>query len=262
MGGKNVSSTSLLQLLTTHRSDTPLSPGSDESSTKARPVPRRRRSYVRAACNSCRTRKVACDGLRPVCRNCTKKGLTCNYVTLDAGETQTSALKRKVQELQEHLHEQIDFMNQLASAPDDIVVDLVRQMRGFGNPKMVVNEVENGLTKRYRPTEQALVPALPSPRFQIDFSVELSACYPRAYPTLSNINTSNISINGLFAAKSSSPTIKGSLVRSAQVQWPQAKLPTPPPEDSWEVGPVQSTTHIDERLNGLRIQFWTSIPVT
>ena len=157
-------------------------------------------------------------------------------------------------------------MNHLASAPDEIVLDLVRQMRSFGNPNVVVDEVESGLNKRYRPSipqDRALIPSTPSSRFEIDFGLDLSACFPNTYPTLhsSGIDISTISINALFATKPSIPPLAGNMIRDSS----NGEMPTPPPDDvceSWEVGALKTTAWPDERLKGLRIEFWTSIPIT
>ncbi|KAJ7658496.1 hypothetical protein B0H17DRAFT_992700 [Mycena rosella] len=32
------------------------------------------------ACQFCRARKLKCDGLRPQCNNCNRRGYPCNYV--------------------------------------------------------------------------------------------------------------------------------------------------------------------------------------
>ncbi|KAK7014234.1 hypothetical protein R3P38DRAFT_1445677 [Favolaschia claudopus] len=35
---------------------------------------------VPMACQFCRARKLKCDGLRPQCSNCSRRGVACNYV--------------------------------------------------------------------------------------------------------------------------------------------------------------------------------------
>ncbi|KAJ7270627.1 hypothetical protein B0H12DRAFT_1044323 [Mycena haematopus] len=34
------------------------------------------------ACQFCRARKLKCDGLRPQCTNCSRRGFACNYVAV------------------------------------------------------------------------------------------------------------------------------------------------------------------------------------
>ncbi|KAL5482405.1 hypothetical protein ACEPAI_8999 [Sanghuangporus weigelae] len=38
------------------------------------------RTKIEVACNFCRQRKMKCDGLRPTCRNCARKGNECKYI--------------------------------------------------------------------------------------------------------------------------------------------------------------------------------------
>jgi hypothetical protein len=165
--------------------------------------------------------------------------------------------------LQDDLHEQIDFMNHLASAPDDVVLDLVHQMRRFGNQHLITNEVEQGLYKRCRQpsiSEQAIVPVVSSPRFHIDFDLELSACFPKAYPVLPPINTSGISINGLFAARRNLAPPLASLIKTPYS--PTMPYPSPPAEEQWQVGAVQPMKAFDDRFTGLNISYWTSVPIS
>ncbi|EIW76639.1 hypothetical protein CONPUDRAFT_76265 [Coniophora puteana RWD-64-598 SS2] len=49
---------------------------SDADSSQAPRVPRR----TAMACQFCRGRKLKCDGNRPSCTNCDKRGFACNYV--------------------------------------------------------------------------------------------------------------------------------------------------------------------------------------
>ncbi|KAJ7092450.1 hypothetical protein B0H15DRAFT_833968 [Mycena belliarum] len=39
---------------------------------------------VPMACQFCRARKLKCDGLRPQCNNCNRRGYPCNYVPVGA----------------------------------------------------------------------------------------------------------------------------------------------------------------------------------
>ncbi|KIW04772.1 uncharacterized protein PV09_03962 [Verruconis gallopava] len=231
---------------------------------KRRSEPRRRRSYVRAACNSCRTRKVACDGERPVCNNCNKKGLHCAYVTLDPDETQTSALKRKVQELQDDLNDQAELINHLTNGPEDLVLDLIRQLRTTGNPSAVLHEIQHGtFFKRLRPSDHATARAVLPPS-HINFALELTTIYPNSYPILEPINTASISINDLFTPKRGHAPLPTPVTRTPPLQMAdlELKYPSPPPEDLWQVGPVQAPSYADQRLNQLRMNFWTSVPIT
>ncbi|KAF1346735.1 hypothetical protein BDV97DRAFT_225160 [Delphinella strobiligena] len=64
-------------------------------------LPKRKRATVTVvACQTCRKRKTKCDGARPVCRNCAKRYSDECVYDYDGHETRTTALKRKIIELQ------------------------------------------------------------------------------------------------------------------------------------------------------------------
>ncbi|GLB44493.1 putative GAL4-like Zn(II)2Cys6 (or C6 zinc) binuclear cluster DNA-binding domain [Lyophyllum shimeji] len=39
------------------------------------------------ACQFCRGRKLKCDGLRPSCSNCNRRGYPCNYIPVNAPQS-------------------------------------------------------------------------------------------------------------------------------------------------------------------------------
>ncbi|KAE9392598.1 hypothetical protein BT96DRAFT_830400, partial [Gymnopus androsaceus JB14] len=41
--------------------------------------PRVSRPRTTVACEFCRARKLKCDGVRPFCYNCNRRGLACTY---------------------------------------------------------------------------------------------------------------------------------------------------------------------------------------
>ncbi|PWI65209.1 hypothetical protein PCL_07259 [Purpureocillium lilacinum] len=70
----------------------------------SRPLPRRRsRIGTTVACEPCRRRRSRCNGQRPKCAPCVGRGLSCQYVTANASETQSEALKRKLTEMEQRL---------------------------------------------------------------------------------------------------------------------------------------------------------------
>jgi hypothetical protein len=188
-------------------------------------------------------------------------------VTLDAGETQTSALKRKVQELQDDLKDQFEFVYHLTTAPEDVVVGLLRHLRATKNPSLALCGISDSLTKRQRTSEHSLVRAvLPPSRF--DFDVELATRHRNAYPILPPINTASISINDLFAPRRTPPDLTALVARSTVSSQPlpqpliRTQLPQPVGQERIQAGPIQPPSYVDERLCRLRIGYWTRVPVT
>ncbi|KAH6971267.1 fungal-specific transcription factor domain-containing protein [Ilyonectria sp. MPI-CAGE-AT-0026] len=60
--------------------------------------PRRRRTAV--ACNTCRSRKIKCNGTYPSCFLCLESGLTCEYRTTEVERESVSELKRRLEAME------------------------------------------------------------------------------------------------------------------------------------------------------------------
>lgn len=93
------------------------------------PVPRRR---ALTACNTCRTKKVKCDNLRPRCGACVKNGIeTCEYVNEDQIKEITS----------------YDSMSNTILQRLDIIMDdlkVIKEKNEGGSTKKVPQNVSNG----------------------------------------------------------------------------------------------------------------------
>ncbi|PHH90501.1 hypothetical protein CDD83_3496 [Cordyceps sp. RAO-2017] len=74
-----------------------------------------KRTVVQAACESCRQRKIKCDGRRPSCAACGKLRRTCHYST-EPSESRAAALKRKHTEVVERLADHVDFIELLRTS--------------------------------------------------------------------------------------------------------------------------------------------------
>ncbi|KAL7790796.1 hypothetical protein V8C37DRAFT_176366 [Trichoderma ceciliae] len=77
------------------------------TTTSVTPTPRARpeateirsvRKAINVACESCRRRKIKCDGNRPKCSGCVRRQIECLYASAHREETVSAALKRKYQE--------------------------------------------------------------------------------------------------------------------------------------------------------------------
>jgi hypothetical protein len=74
------------------------------------------------SCSVCRRRKVRCDGARPVCRNCAKSGVECNYKP-ESGDLrllqQIQRANRRVLELEEQVKKlSLSGENRTGSLPE------------------------------------------------------------------------------------------------------------------------------------------------
>ncbi|KAJ4865698.1 fungal zn(2)-Cys(6) binuclear cluster domain-containing protein [Trichoderma breve] len=94
---------SLRPLLPRSRDENSHSSG-DASPSDRRARPRKRRTVVAVACESCRRHKSKCDAVRPQCSLCVARGRDCIY-TAEPDESRGSALKRKYSELEKNMQQ-------------------------------------------------------------------------------------------------------------------------------------------------------------
>ncbi|RKK26441.1 hypothetical protein BFJ67_g16650 [Fusarium oxysporum f. sp. cepae] len=101
-----------------------------------------KRLNVKAACESCRQRKVKCDGHRPRCFPCAKSGRACEYIT-EPSETTVSAVKRKNHELRQRLADHTELQDLLIANPQGSS-DIIKRLRSGGDIRSVIHEVQQG----------------------------------------------------------------------------------------------------------------------
>ncbi|PSN61455.1 hypothetical protein BS50DRAFT_562355 [Corynespora cassiicola Philippines] len=84
-----------------------------------------KRRRVALACEACRDRKVRCDGGKPVCKQCDRRGYTlCNYSIIASSAQRRSeqefiaSLKRQIEELQDRLGQSTPRAHHATSAND------------------------------------------------------------------------------------------------------------------------------------------------
>lgn len=65
---------------------------------------------ARFACLDCKTRKVKCDRVLPICTRCVKDGEVCEYPTTRQRPTHTVAGRPRVHELESRLGEFAQFV--------------------------------------------------------------------------------------------------------------------------------------------------------
>ncbi|KAL4878300.1 hypothetical protein BJY04DRAFT_113907 [Aspergillus karnatakaensis] len=90
----------------------------------------RRRSA--RACESCRQRKVKCDGARPICRKCREHGLECSYIDIKRirDQKQLGSLSSKVDRYER-------LMRQMENDVDPMTARRIRKALAVGFPVSV-----------------------------------------------------------------------------------------------------------------------------
>src|SRR5690242_14797348 len=82
---------------------------------------------------------VQCDGTRPECARCLKARVACVYLSEDAEATPTMALKSEVESLQRRLQEHNAFLDNIRSAPEDDILNIIRQLRSAEDASTVLS---------------------------------------------------------------------------------------------------------------------------
>ncbi|OIW25547.1 hypothetical protein CONLIGDRAFT_621354 [Coniochaeta ligniaria NRRL 30616] len=244
----------------------PRIPSSQAPQSSSTPL-RHKRTSVRIACNGCRAKRTACDGERPSCRPCIKRGSQCVYVSTNPVETPAMVMKREMESLRkkyENLAEAFDILRDL---PEDKSIAAFRNSRlvTVSDPAALLASIRQDTANSEALPRQVLVrpPAQDSKEF------ELMLRHAIAYPTLVPLDSGAVSVTSFFPGSSSprsdsvlellSSSPRGSSLPSSQ---PSPGHP-PPASIIFELEPQPSTTdYCDDRLLLLEISSWTSAPIS
>ena len=211
-----MSSSGYRQLLPATR---PHSPPAFRSSSK--------RKRVAVACNSCRTKRIGCDGGKPSCTACRRSRRECVYLLEDDAKT----LRDKLAAFQE-------IMELLKDQPHHVVQGVLQRLGRGSNPMTVLGVLKGeflGTPASEHDTARAVVPTILSDR-----EFEMPVHHPDAYCT-ADLAAYTTAIPGIMHTDLSLFEFDKNGV-------------TGPMEDS-----VQ---YYDARLALLDIGFWTHVPIT
>lgn len=201
------------------------SPGPSSTTSGVNASAKRRRYLVRAACNSCRSRKKAvsfrlfilitdatdvghlanccksrqCDAKRPQCTPCVNTGHTCIYVTENVDETPMMALRRENTSLKRLYGELIEVLDLLEDVPDDAAVDIWRHLKTSRDPTSILSSIRSGVHVIQHPSESRTARSF-SPPTQSGLEFELTVRHPMTFPTLVPVNTVIAPSNPLLRA--------------------------------------------------------------
>ncbi|SCO81443.1 related to nitrate assimilation regulatory protein nirA [Fusarium oxysporum] len=109
-----------------------------------------KRTVTSVACETCRRRKIKCNGLRPKCLACTNRRAECVYMT-EPSETRISAIKRKHDELQKQLEDGGSSQSDLQQLFDAIrdrdekdAMTIMRRIRTGEDPSTILRHLRAG----------------------------------------------------------------------------------------------------------------------
>ncbi|KAI0016238.1 hypothetical protein F4780DRAFT_773036 [Xylariomycetidae sp. FL0641] len=227
-------------------SDSPAGNNSSSRNTSEQEQDRARRqsgvSPRPRACTECRARKTKCDGRRPMCSHCLKRGLTtCIY-------PEKSGATPEVGELLELLQSQ----------PEDRAVTLLGLLRAKSDITSVLTVFKGGgASKHDHVLSKREEDAADARNFLVS---ELMAKHPTAYPSWQPVSASKLGKSDLVRP-THPPTEEDTIDSSC------TSAPPSPPGRQFRLPHVPTATsadieYWDEGLRRLDIAFWTDLPVT
>ncbi|KAI1808703.1 hypothetical protein F4811DRAFT_500426 [Daldinia bambusicola] len=201
----------------------------------SKPGPRRQRP---GACTACRRRKIKCDGMRPRCTTCVKRGMSsCIYI--DKAKASPEA---------------IEVLELLKSLPINEAFALLGTLREKGDPVTVLSGLRDYGLESHALSSGADHQGPIPPRTMLE--LELMANHSKAYHALRRINPSALA--------------KSDLLRPIRPSMNDFRMDSPPPAGvTWEgrhfpllIRPGEEVSYCDERLRNLQVGFWTDIPIS
>ncbi|KAI1259243.1 hypothetical protein F5Y18DRAFT_314482 [Xylariaceae sp. FL1019] len=204
---------------------------SSTSSSSAQPgaLPRH------GACVECRARKTKCDGARPICSPCLKRGKTQCIIAGKLGPAQSS----------------VEIVRLLQTLPRKDVGALVDLLRKGGDASVVLAAFQQGL-REGRELDSA------SELHHELLEAELTSHYPKAYSFLPHIDTHALAKSALLRPVSAPDGAKPSpALFPGEAADPVAAAPHKPHAQS---DPLIKLC--DERLRTLPIDFWTDLDIS
>ncbi|KZF20194.1 hypothetical protein L228DRAFT_24053 [Xylona heveae TC161] len=145
-----------------------------QESSPSPPPPKPKRQIIAAACEACRRRRSKCDGRRPTCSICLRKGSECEYAA-EPDESRVAAIKRKNEMLQRELGEMKEIYSYLQTKPEPQVLALLHRIRStpdFASVLQMVRELEQQPPQPSRSASYPQTPiTLPPIRSLLDFPI-------------------------------------------------------------------------------------------
>ncbi|KAM0457974.1 hypothetical protein ACHAO4_002695 [Trichoderma viride] len=100
------------------------------------------RKTINVACESCRKRKIKCDGIRPRCSSCESREILCQYPSAYRGENFTAALKRRCLEENEKSTSFQEIFSTLQNCSDKDAMTMFNLVRQGVDPKYLLKQMK------------------------------------------------------------------------------------------------------------------------
>ncbi|KAG5768988.1 hypothetical protein H9Q73_013688 [Fusarium xylarioides] len=201
---------------------------------------KRQRIGTQLACNSCRKRKIRCDGRKPMCEACRRRGEKepCAYAeTRSPGQT-----SKETEQI-------LGLFDVLKTAPEAQAIDILRVVRSHADLDTAVSIIQPRITKNISDHERS--PEHPRHR---GLEAELMARHSLAFPALQPLESSIL--KKFFSASRTSSSTQNDQNTPMTNSDPN---PFTAHDPTQSLAPTLSPC--DERLEELNIGFWTSVPI-
>ncbi|QGI96754.1 hypothetical protein CEK26_009823 [Fusarium fujikuroi] len=222
---------------------------------------KRQRIVTQLACDSCRKRKIRCDGRKPMCEACRRRGEKepCTYAeTRSPGQT-----SKKTEQI-------LGLFDILKTVPESQAIDVLRVVRSHADLDTAVSIIQPRITKNISDHERS-----PEHPRHLGLEAELMAGHSLAFPALQPLESSILNLNIRYPAtkpcydqllltfrrkvfsasrtSSSAQTDKNTPITNSDPN------PFPAHDPTQSLAPTLSSC--DKRLEELNIGFWTSVPI-
>ena len=184
------------------------------------------------------------------------------------------ARRREMDDLRRELKQHVDILDRLRASSESDALAVVRMLRTTSDVP-AVHAALFGSVVLSRPSDMKTARAI-SPTTYSSVEFELAALHKAVYPTLTPVEINSVDLVDLvnFDLRTpSSPQLtsmsvdKGKDRDSAGAQTIDPKLinhsmlPSPHEQEDGAIGPSPTPMYCDERLAGLKIGFWTNVPI-
>ncbi|SCV35422.1 uncharacterized protein FFFS_04730 [Fusarium fujikuroi] len=193
----------------------------------------RKRQPVRIACNPCREKKRACNGIEPICVDSTIR------------------IQKQLDTLQHKFNHYADIVEQLKTLPEADALRLLQRLRSPADVHGTFSSLQGSEHTRMRLSDHRTAQAiLPTTNSRIEF--ELTALHGIVYPTLEPIDIASLPISPL---EKPTPLLSQTVDSGTLVQ-------RIPPASPIELVSARVRPLCDSRLEEIEISYWTKVPIS
>ncbi|KAH7247419.1 uncharacterized protein BKA55DRAFT_739434 [Fusarium redolens] len=218
----------------------PSGSSSTSGSSSSEPF-KRQRTGTQIACNTCRKRKIRCDGKKPHCEACRQRGVQelCTYVESHI-QGQTSKETEQI----------LDLFDVMKSGPESQAIHVLRILRCHSDLDTVFSIIQPRISPTRHISSQERTRG---PTRHLGLESELMARHSLSFPSLQPLETS------ILKAVLSTGRISATDSENAGSPFDFESNPfhTHHPRQY----PTPILRPCDERLEKLNISFWTTVPI-